>query len=41
MTCLQEYDLEFKPIHTIKDHDLCKLAIKEGDVPKQDLLGWE
>lgn len=31
MICLQEYDQEFKHIHTIKGHDLCQLATKVRD----------
>ena len=28
ISILLEYDLEIKPIHTIKGHSLCKLAAK-------------
>jgi len=41
MTYLQEYDTEFKPIHTIKGHGLCKLVTEASDAREQDLLGWE
>jgi len=41
MTYLEEYDLEFKPIHTIKGQGICRLAIEGRDTPKQDLSGWE
>jgi len=37
VTCLQEYDLEFKPIHTIKGHGLYKLVAKARDAPKKYL----
>jgi len=26
MTCLEEYDIEIKPIHMIKGHGICRLA---------------
>jgi len=31
MTSLQEYDLEFKPSHTVKGHGLCKLTAEAAD----------
>ena len=31
MTCLQEYDLEFKPAHTVKGQGLCRMAVEAVD----------
>jgi len=36
MTSLQEYDLEFKLVHTIKVHGLCWLAIEAVSATKDD-----
>lgn len=41
MTCLQKYDLEFKLVHTIKGHGLCKLATEERYAPEQGLSELE
>lgn len=41
ITCLQEYNMEFKFFHTIKGHGLCQLVAEEGDATKKDILGWE
>jgi len=41
MILLQEYDLEFMPIHTIKDHGLCQLTTKAIDSREEDSSGWE
>lgn len=38
---LQEYDLEFKLVHTIKGHSLCWLAAEVVDEKKEDPSGWE
>ena len=34
MTGLQEYDIEIKPVHTIKGHGLCKLAAEVVHTPE-------
>lgn len=41
MIGLQDYDLEFKPVHTIKGHSLCQLATKVVDAKEDDPSGWE
>jgi len=41
MTSLQEYDIEFKAIHTIKDHGLWQLAVEAEISPEDDSPGWE
>jgi len=48
MTSLQEYDLEFKPSHTVKGHKTCKLTAEASDhqntkpdQPTQETEGWE
>lgn len=42
MTGLQEYDLGFKPVHTIKGHSLCRLAAEVVNTKEEGvLLGWE
>jgi len=42
MNGLQEYDLEFKPIHIIKGHGLCQLAAEAVDAKEEeDLSRWE
>jgi len=43
MTVLQEYDLEIKPVHTIKGHGLCRLVAEAINVKEEeeDLSGWE
>ena len=34
MTCLQEYDLEFKPAHTVKGQGLYQMAAKTASPHK-------
>ena len=41
MNFLQEYDMEFKPVHTIKGHGLCRLAAEAMNVTKDDPSRWE
>lgn len=41
MTCLQEYDIEFKRVHTVKGHGLCRLAAEVMDSPEEYTSGWE
>lgn len=43
MTGLQEYDLEIKPINTIKGHGMCRLAAKvvHGPESEEELADWE
>lgn len=40
MTRLQEYFMDFKLVHTIKGHGLCKL-LKQEMLLKKYLSGWE
>jgi len=41
MTCLNEYDLEFKPVHTKEGHGLFRLAAKAMDSPAEDPSSWD
>ena len=41
VTSLQGYDLEFKPVHTIKGHGLCRLTAKAIDSPEEESSRWE
>lgn len=41
MKWLQEYDIEFKPIHTIKGYGIFQFIIELIDSPKEDHSGWE
>lgn len=43
MTSLQEYDLEIKPMHTIKGHGLCRLVAKVVHAleNEEELADWE
>jgi len=40
ITGMQEYDLEFKPVHTIKGHGLCRLPIEAVDEKEDDSSSW-
>lgn len=41
MNGLHEYDLKFKPVHTIKGHGLCQRAIEAVYTSKDDPSGSE
>jgi len=41
MTGLQEYDLEFKPVHIIKGHGLCRLTEEAMNEIEDDPTRWE
>jgi len=41
MISLQENNLEFKPVYTIKDHGLYRLATQVINSPKVESSGWE
>lgn len=42
MTGLQEYDLDIKPVHNIKGHGFCNLAVEAVNTQEEeeDLIGW-
>lgn len=40
-TSLQEYDLEFKPFHTINGHGLCWLSVEVVKAAEDDPSRWE
>jgi len=39
MAGLQEYDLEFKLVHTVKGHGLCQLEVEAMNAIKDDPSG--
>lgn len=41
LTRLQEYDLEFKPNHITKGHNLYQLATKAINFLEEDSFGWK
>jgi len=43
MTGMQEYDIEIKPVHTIKGHGLCRLATEAVHTleSEEELASWE
>lgn len=41
MTSLQEYDLEFKIVHTVKGHGFFQLAAEAINSPEEEYFGWE
>jgi len=43
MSKLQEYDLEIKPVHTIKGHGICRLVTKSINIKEEeeDISEWE
>ena len=41
MACLQEYDLEFKPAHTIKGQGLCQIAAEAASSHGIEEECWE
>lgn len=41
MTDLQDYDIDFTSIHTIKGHGLCRITIEVVNSPEDDSSRWE
>jgi len=41
MNCLQEYGVQFKIVHTIKCHGICKLVIEVTNPQEEDTSSWE
>lgn len=42
MTVLEEYDFELNPVHMIKGHGLCHLAVEVVDAKEEEYpSGWQ